>query len=161
MLIPIVVGEPTIHDSKPYIIIGLAVGGGLLLFYEFYRRSKTLALVNAPGGIAIYRKGKLDLITLPEGTQRFVLSWFNTFRFLIGPVFLTVTFVAGYLQPKSHIVFLAGAGICAFSLASVVYTRILCVHYFIPKANGRAEQIVLSRSNLRGHEDLCQKLGYS
>ncbi len=162
LFLPLAFTEPKIGADRPYVVAGLVVFGGLFLFWEIYRRARAAALVRLPNGIGVYRKGKLDVVATPDSIRRYRLHWFNTLRFFLLPVILAVTFLAFYLQPDAPFLALVGGLLSLLSIASVAYTRVMCVHYFIPRATGRRmQEIVLSRSNIRDHPELHEILGYS
>ncbi len=77
----------------------------------------------------------------------------NTVRYLILPVLLgPVLFLAGLAsfagsgKLDALLCMLGGAYVCAIG-ASIVWTRIVCKHFYIPKDGGQ-EEVVFTRGDL-------------
>ncbi|HEY0320224.1 MAG TPA: hypothetical protein VGC66_04570 [Pyrinomonadaceae bacterium] len=143
---------PSAASSGMYgVIAGMAVGGILLLYYEVRRRLNRTVLVPREELIGIYRKRKFARhITVNEITP-YKLSWSNTFTYLFIPVILTVSLlfvsIAPQTQqgaPSARLGALVGGLLMLAASVSLIRTRLLCRHFYIPKGKRSQEEILLT-----------------
>lgn len=138
------------------IIAGTAVAGILLLYYEFRRRPNRTVLVPRNDAIGIYRKRRFAGVISPDEVIHYKLSWWNTFWFVSIPLLLTACALIGPIMwtaqgDRNTVdklgVFALGLLFLTFT-ASMIRTRLMCVHFYIPRGR-RQEEVMFPRSEAR------------
>jgi hypothetical protein len=132
-------------------LAGIGAVGLLLVGYEVYRRRAPAVLVRRDNRIGVYRGGAFSSSFGVSQVTRFYLRHGNTLQHLIMPVMLAAVGVMIAVgnnkkpgEPKALLLALAGGA----AVASIVRTRVLCHHYYIPKPKGkRSELIVLASAD--------------
>lgn len=142
-------------------LAGIAIGivlGSLLLWWELRRRRLRTVIVRGSGGYGIYRRRKLDVVTRGAFfTSEYSLHPLNTFKFLWIPFLMTIVMSYLAIAPNDQremtvgerIAWLAVGLACGAVTVSIVYTRILCRHFFVPRRSGKTEIVALARSDVR------------
>ncbi len=134
--------------------IGCVLGAVFFTWYEVWRRAKRTVLVARGPSIGVYRKGVLSVVIGQGHMAPYELHILNTVRYLLLPVLLgPITFIAGLAalvtstgKVESLLMTLGGAYVISIG-ASIVWTRIACKHFFIPKGGGR-EEVIFTRADL-------------
>lgn len=151
-ILSLLMGDSISIEDTEFIAGGVAVWG-LFAFWEIFRRTRPTSLVVIGGQIGIYRKGQLDGVVGFGQLTHFRLSIINTARECIffglatlgGGFGLLGTLSEGHLAAAFYALgafVFGGAG-----LASCLWSRAMCVHYWIPKGGG-TETVVMRRSDL-------------
>jgi hypothetical protein len=132
--------------------VGCVIGAIFFAWYEIWRRLKRTVLVARGASIGVYRKGALEIVIGRGQMQPYELRILNTVRYLLVPVLLGpmlllvgLASLAGSGSGKMDSVWMALAGGYVTSIGvSIVWTRILCKHFFIAKGGGREEVLFTS-----------------
>jgi hypothetical protein len=124
---------------------GCVVGAVFFAWYEVWRRLKRTVLVARGPSLGVYRKGALALVIGRGQVAPYELHVMNTIRYLwvpvlFGPIvlFVGLASLTGKADTEGLVMVLAGAYVTAIA-ASIIWTRIVCKHFFIPKGGGREE----------------------
>lgn len=148
--------KPLKSDLAGYAIAaGLGIFAGLMLWYEFRRRSHRTVLVARGGDIGVYRNRAFVSTITTNQLVRYQLNWFNTIRFLLGPVAAGCILLFGPLfwgKPASSSELWGlpvGGIVILIGCASGIRTRILLEHWRIPKGR-RSEEIMFAKGTGRG-----------
>jgi hypothetical protein len=135
---------------------GCVLGAILFAGYEIGRRLRRTVLVPRGGSIGVYRKGALDTVIGRAHMAPYELRATITFRYLwlpalLGP-FLVVLGVVGLVgstdKATSLLTTVGGAYVTAIA-ASIVWTRIMGKHFYIPKSGGQEEVIFTAKDLAR------------
>ncbi len=129
---------------------GLAALGVALAAYELRRRRAAAVLVRKGARIGVYRDGLLVAAHPLARITRLQLRLGNTFQYVMPPIAFTVVGVLIALGPQSRpddvkigLTLALGFGVAAGSL---LRTRLVCHHYYVPRpAAGRAQLLLLAR----------------
>jgi hypothetical protein len=132
---------------------GAAAVAAACIVWEIYRRTHPTTLVVAGDRIGLYRKGMLEGVVGFGQITWFRLNIVNSIReymlfgiFGFGGIFgvlgsLSVASAPGVLWSAAAM--LGGVG----GLASSIWSRGMCMHYYVPKGGG-TETVVLRKSEL-------------
>jgi hypothetical protein len=134
------------------------IGGALAVtalfgFWEIWRRTRPTSLILIGGHLGIYRKGQLAEIAGFGQLTHYRLSVINTMREVMLFGIVGLGGLLGVLGTLSNGHFagafysFAALAVGAGGLASCIWQRIMCVHYWIPKSGG-TETVVLRKKEL-------------
>lgn len=131
-----------------------ACAAGAILFgaWETLRRMQRTSLVFAGDRMGVYRGKQLAEVAHRGQITIYQLSVLNTVRELFGFGLFTLILLPAAAfslgrEPATGLMML-GAGLgSAGALASSIYARIACRHFFVPKGTG-TEQVMFSRGEL-------------
>ena len=123
-------------------VAGFILAGLGLIWYEIHRREQRVVFVLHDRQLAIYRGGLLSDVITPSQVVRYQLSVLNTIRYLLVPSVAALVLLAGGASDPRM---LALGIFCLSIVGSMVWTRILCKHFYIPK--GRRNEEVMLRSD--------------
>lgn len=128
---------------------GLAVLGALLVVFEFYRRPQRTVFVTRGSLVGIYRRGKFSQAVARQQIQVYLLSWWNTLMYLFFPVTFGPTLLFFCIFPPARNVsveewdaWLVIGLVMVAAAASLIRTRILCRHFYVPKGHGQEEVLI-------------------
>jgi uncharacterized membrane protein len=135
------------------IIAAAVLLGVVLLLYEVLRRLSRTVLVARKELIGIYRKRKLVQTISASQIVHYKLSWWNNVQFIFFPAVLTFAMFAVLATESAQDTFtLLSMLALAFSAlaitASLVRTRLMCVHLLIPTARRGRREILIPRSEV-------------
>jgi hypothetical protein len=122
--------------------------------YEVWRRVKRTVLVPRGASIGVYRKGALAMVIGRAHMQPYELHILNTIRYLLPAVLIgPITLLGGLAGIGSNrdplgtvLVIAVGAWVTAIG-ASIVWTRIIGKHFYLPIGRGR-EEVVFTKGDL-------------
>jgi hypothetical protein len=136
-----VVQPAKLSSIEKCLIAASALVGTGLIAWDVLRRRNRIVLVVTPLDVAIYRKGRLDVVAPPGFFRQYVLNTFNTVRlllpFLFGAgvgIFLGID--GKNLQSVGRSMALTGGCFGAAVCGSIAWTRILCSHFYLPRSTG-------------------------
>ena len=145
--------SPTWFDGAHGIIAASVLLGAALLLYEVLRRLNRTVLVARKESIGIYRKRKwVETISANEIVY-YKLSWWNNVQYIFFPAMLTFG-IFGALAMESALGTSALLGMLALGFAalgitaSLIRTRLMCVHLLVPKGRQGQKEILIPRSEL-------------
>jgi hypothetical protein len=131
------------------VIGSLFLVGSCLLCVDFWRRKNRFVFVPQEDRIAVYRNGLFSHSFIRVDVTFYQLQLFNTIRYLF------VTLVVGFLGPllfiafdRISLVFYFQVALAFLLFSSVIYTRIFCYHYFVPRKRARYKKTVLLRKSI-------------
>ena len=129
--------------------------GAAFVWLEISRRRNRLALVPRRDRIGVYRGDTFERAIAHNQFTPYILDHSNTFKYFLFPVLLTGMFLYLSVAPMKRTVetqerlgYLAAGIYFAFSLGSLIRTRIACAHFHIPKGKG-AQEILLTKADVQ------------
>ena len=135
------------------IIAAAVLLGVVLLLYEVLRRLNRTVLAGRKELIGIYRKSKLVQTISANEVVYYKLSWWNNVWYILSSAALTFAIFAALTMESAQDTFtLLGMLALAFAAlaitASLVRTRLMCVHLLIPTSRRGQREILIPRSEV-------------
>ena len=124
-----------------------------LLLYEVLRRLNRTVLVGRKELIGIYRKRKFVQTISANEIVYYKLSWWNNVQFIFFSAALTFAIFAALAMESalgtSALLGMLALGFAALGItASLIRTRLMCVHFMIPKGQRGKKEILIPRSEV-------------
>ena len=140
-------------DGAHGIIAACVLLAVALLLYEVLRRLNRTILVGRKELIGIYRKSKLVETISANQVVYYKLSWWNNAQYIFFPAVLTFGIFAALAMESapgtSSLLGMLALGFAALGItASLIRTRLMCVHFLIPKGQRGQKEILIPRSEV-------------
>lgn len=140
-------------DGAHGIIAACVLLAVALLLYEVLRRLNRTILVGRKELIGIYRKSKLIQTISANDVVYYRLSWWNNVWFILSSAALTFAMFAVLVgePPRDTSILLSMLALAFGALAitaSLIRTRLMCLHLLIPKGRRGQAEILIRRSEV-------------
>ncbi len=129
----------------------LGLVGVLLAFYEVWRRRAPTSVARRGNQVAVYRGGRLAESVAVGQITRYYLNLLNTLKVLLIPAVLVMVGVILFIRPGplkdgETMLALGSLALGFVTGSSLVRTRFLLHHYYVPKGR-RREEVLLGRAD--------------
>jgi hypothetical protein len=139
---------PVALGWTPLVLLAVA-----LLLYEVLRRRNRTVLVARQELIGIYHKRKLVETISANQIVYYRLSWWNNAQYIFFPAVLTFGIFGALAREStpgtSALLAMLALGFAALGItSSLIRTRLMCVHFMIPKGQRGKKEILIPRSEV-------------